>query len=327
MQGRYFRLQSANSQDRTGGGGRSAPGTGTSMDWDDLRIFLQLARTGRMSGAGRAIGLDDTTVSRRVARLEQQMGTALLARAGRRTALTEEGQKLSRAAEEMEAIILRKIAGLGEDQMQLAGRVRIGAPEGLGVGYLAQRLARFTAANPRLETELVALPRAYSLANREVDIALTLDRPRAGQLSVRKFTDYTLGLYGTAAYFAGRPHPATLDDLKDHVLVGYIPDLLFTNALDFSTLGSHVEVTAVIRTTSVMAQVHAVRSGCAIGVLPHFLAAAHGELEPVLPQTLRLTRSYWIAIHDDMRRLNRIRAVAAALNGAARQDRALFNGR
>ena len=84
------------------------------MDWDDLRIFLHLARTGRMSGAGRALGIDDTTVGRRVARLEQEVGAPLVARAGRRTVITEQGQRLAQAAEEMEAVVLRKISGLGE---------------------------------------------------------------------------------------------------------------------------------------------------------------------------------------------------------------------
>lgn len=294
------------------------------MDWDDLRVFLQLARAGRMSQAGRALGVDDTTVGRRVARLEEALGTALVARAGRRTVITEQGQKLAQAAEEIESIILRKIVGLGEDEMQLAGRVRIGAPEGFGVGYLAGRLAELSAENPRLQTELVALPRSYSLASREVDIAITLDRPAAGQVSIKKLTDYTLALYGTAAYFARHGRPASLEALQGHVLTGYIPELLFTPALDFTAPQAGLTAAPLVRSTSVIAQVNAVLSGAAIGVLPAFLAAAHGELEVLLPQAFRLTRSYWISVHDDLRRLHRIRAVLDALTARVRADRALF---
>ena len=76
------------------------------------------------------------------------------------------------------------MVGLGEAELKLAGRVRVGAPEGLGVGYLARMLAQLSADNPALETELVALPRTYSLASREVDIAITLDRPAAGQVKM-----------------------------------------------------------------------------------------------------------------------------------------------
>lgn len=294
------------------------------MDWDDLRIFLQLARTGRMAGAGRALGIDDTTVGRRVARLEKEVGASLVARAGRRTVITEQGQTLAQAAEEIESIVLRKIVGLGENEMQVAGRVRIGAPEGLGVGYLAQRLAELSATNPLLETELVALPRTYSLASREVDIAITLDRPGPGQVSVKKLTDYTLGLYGTPAYFARLGRPSALAELKGHVLAGYIPDLLFTNALNFSAADTGLDVTPVIRSTSVIAQVNAVLCGAAIGVLPTFLAARHAELEPLLPDAFRLTRSYWVSVHDDLKRLNRIRAVLDAITAKVRADRPIF---
>ncbi len=126
---------------------------------------------------------------------------------------------------------------------------------------------------------------------------------------------------------AARPAPVSVQDLKTHVLAGYIPDLLFTTALDFSLLADHVEVTPAVRSTSVMAQVNAVLSGAALGVLPHFLAAAHGALIPLLPNELTFTRSYWISVHDDLRRLNRVRAVVDALQAAVREDRALFAGR
>ncbi len=291
------------------------------MDWDDLRIFLQLARAGRMSGAGRALGVDDTTVGRRVARLEQELGTALVSRAGRRTAITEQGQKLAQAAEEIESIILRKVVGLGEAELKLAGRVRVGAPEGLGVGYLARMLAQLSADNPALETELVALPRTYSLASREVDIAITLDRPAAGQVSIRKLTDYTLQLYGTEGYFARHGRPEGLAALKGHVLAGYIPELLFTAALDFS---GGIAVEPIVRSTSVIAQVNAVASGAAIGVLPAFLAAGQAELEVLMPEAFALTRSYWVSVHDDLKGLNRVRAVLDAITARVRADRGLF---
>ncbi|MEP9355253.1 LysR family transcriptional regulator [Xanthobacter sp. KR7-65] len=294
------------------------------MDWDDLRIFLQLARTGRMAGAGRALGLDDTTVGRRVARLEREVGAPLVTRAGRRTLITEEGQKLAQAAEEMESLVLRKITGLGEGERQPTGRVRVGAPEGLGVGYLAARLAALSADNPRLETELVALPRSYSLASREVDIAITLDRPIAGQVRVRKLTDYSLMLYGTEAYFSRRGRPQAVDALRDHVLAGYIPELLFTRALDFSQLGPGVELKPVIRSTSVIAQVNAVLSGAALGVLPAFLAASQDTLVALLEEDVRLTRSYWLSVHDDLSHLARVRAVLDAITAAVRADRGRF---
>lgn len=294
------------------------------MDWDDLRIFLQLARERQMSRAGKALGIDDTTVARRVARLEATLGVALVQRAGRRTVLTGEGEALALAAEEMESVALRKISGLGEDRRSVCGRVRVGAPEGLGVGWVARHLALLPAEHPGLETELVALPRTYSLARREVDIAITLDRPEAGQVSVQKLTDYTLDLYGTADYLHRAGTPASGADLAGHRFAGYIPDLLFTEELDFVRAEAGIPVVPVIRSTSVLAQVNAVASGAALGVLPTFLAAGVPGLVRVLPETFRLVRSYWISVHDDLRHLHRVRVVQAALLRRVKAERGLF---
>lgn len=294
------------------------------MDWDDLRIFLQLARERQMSRAGKALGIDDTTVARRVARLEATLGVALVQRAGRRTVLTAQGEALALAAEEMESVALRKISGLGEDRQSVTGRVRVGAPEGLGVSWVARQLAILSAGHPGLETELVALPRTYSLARREVDIAITLDRPEAGQVSVQKLTDYSLDLYGTAAYLELAGTPASGADLIGHRFSGYIPDLLFTDELDFVRAEAGIPVVPVIRSTSVLAQVNAVASGAALGVLPTFLAAEVPGLVRVLPETFRLVRSYWISVHDDLRHLHRVRVVQAALLRRVKAERGLF---
>ncbi len=294
------------------------------MDWDDLRIFLQLARDRQMSRAGKALGVDDTTVARRVARLEATLGVALVQRAGRRTVLTAQGEALALAAEEMESVALRKISGLGEDRQSVAGRVRVGAPEGLGVGWVARQLARLSAAHDGLETELVALPRTYSLARREVDIAITLDRPAVGQVSVQKLTDYSLDLYGTATYLDRHGTPAARAGLSGHRFAGYIPELLFTDELDFARAEAGLPELPVIRSTSVLAQVNAVASGAALGVLPTYLAAAHPELVRVLPEAFRFIRSYWVSVHDDLRHLHRVRVVQAALIRQVRADRALF---
>ena len=294
------------------------------MDWDDLRIYLQLARSGQMTAAAKALTIDDSTVGRRIARLEKSIGLTLVERAGRRTVITEHGRRLAETIEELESLILRKVTGLAEDQTVVAGRVRVGAPEGFGVGYLARRLALLSAQHPHLETELVALPRVYSLAAREVDIAITLDRPTAGQVTSQKLTDYTLNLYGSEAYFERRGRPKSIGDLPGHVFSGYIPELLFTEELNFSKLGEGIEVIPVVRSTSVMAQVDAVECGAAIGVLPTYLTRGRPFLKVLLAEKIRLSRSYWISVHEDVRRLHRIRIVLDAIVASVRADKRVF---
>lgn len=293
------------------------------MDWDDIRVFLHVARLGNMGAAARALAIDHSTVSRRIARLELDLGVLLFERAGKRTRITERGTELLLTAERVESLMLRNVAGLGEAAGALTGRVRLGAPEGLGVGYLGRRLGAIAALHPGLEIELVALPRVYSLAAREVDLAITLERPAPGQVVTRKLTDYRLNLYAAPDYLTREGVPASLDDLARHRFCGYIPELLFTGELDYLSFGGR-GFSAAIRSTSVLAQADIIASGAAIGVLPAFLAVRHPGLQRLLPEAIGLTRSYWLSVHEDLRHLGRVRAVLEAVAEAVRADRALF---
>ena len=294
------------------------------MDWDDLRIFLQLTRSGQMTSAAKALGIDHSTLGRRIARLEKAAGLALVERAGRRTGITDQGRRLAETLEVLESLILQKLHGLTEEQAIVAGRVRVGAPEGLGIGYLARRLATLSTLHPLLEIELVALPRSYSLAAREVDIAITLDRPVAGQVTSRKLADYTLDLYGTDAYFERNGRPQTINELSAHVFAGYIPELLFTEELNFLKLAEGVEVVPAIRSVSIIAQIEAIDSGAAIGVVPTYLARKYSDLKLLLGDEFQSTRSYWISVHEDIRRVPRIREVVQTIVAAAQADRRVF---
>ena len=195
-------------------------------------------------------------------------------------------------------------------------------PEGLGVGYVAGRLGALAEAYPEIALELVALPQNYSLAAREVDIAITLDRPEFGNIAVRKLTDYALQFFGTPAYFERHGCPADTSELAGHRLCGYIPQLLYTPLLDYLVFEG-TRLTPAIRSTSVVAHVEMVRSGAAIGMLPVFMCAAQPELTPIL-EAARIVRSYWLTVHEDLRGVERIRLISEALAQMARQDRALF---
>ena len=294
------------------------------MDWDDLRIFLAIARAGTVSEAARQLELDHSTVSRRLANLEARLAIRLFDRAGRRLSINAAGEQLQRTAERLESGLLSDLAVLEAMQGSRVGTVRIGAPEGLGVGYLAGRLGELAEAYPEIALELVALPQTYSLAAREVDIAITLDRPEFGNIAVRKLTDYALQFFGTAAYFAAHGRPDHVSELSVHRLCGYIPQLLYTLVLDYLVFDG-VRLVPAIRSTSVVAHVETVRSGAALGMLPLFLCAERPDLVPVLPDG-RITRSYWLSMHDDLRGVERIRLISKALVQMARRDRVRFLG-
>ena len=292
------------------------------MDWDDLRIFLVIARTGTVSEAARQLELDHSTVSRRLANLEARLAIRLFDRAGRRLNINTAGQQLKRTAERLESGLLSDLAVLEAMQGSRMGTVRIGVPEGLGVGYLAGRLGGLAETYPEIALELVALPQNYSLAAREVDIAITLDRPEFGNIAVRKLTDYALQFFGTDTYFSRHGRPTDVADLRAHRLCGYIPQLLYTPLLDYLVFDG-VRLDPAIKSTSVVAHVEMVRSGSALGMLPVFMCAAQSELKPILERS-RIVRSYWLTVHDDLRGVERIRIISEALAQMARQERALF---
>lgn len=294
-------------------------------DWDDWRVFLAVARGGGLQRAAEHLRLDPSTVSRRIARLEAAKGARLFERAGRSLALNETGAALMTYAEEMEALVYQAQGALSDLDPRIEGTVRLGAPEGLGSGFLAGALGAATAEFPGLEIELVALPQSYSLASREVDIAITLEPPATGRVATARLTDYLLALYASPAWLAAHGPVTALADLRGRPLAGYIDALIFTDELRYLKFGP-VTLSPTLRSTSVIAQGEMVRAGAAAGILPRFIAERCGGLVRLLPEAVALRRTYWISVHDDLRRIRRIRAIIDWVTARVRTERRLFLG-
>lgn len=292
------------------------------MNWDDLRIFLAVARAGQILGAARRLELNHATVSRRITQLEEELGTKLFRRHTTGTELTGEGERLLEVAEGMEADLMAARADIAGEGEAVSGTVRIGAPDGFGVAYLAARLGGLKEIHPDLKVQLVPVPRSFSLSRREADIAITVERPSEGRLVAVKLVDYTLGLYASRAYAERHGLPASREALGTHRLVGYVPDLVISPSLDYAEefLPGWEAGFAV---SSALGQVAAVRSGAGIGILHAFIARAHDDLVPV-EAVAPIRRAYWLVYHESMRPLRRIQAVAAFVQAAVERDRALF---
>ncbi len=291
------------------------------MNWDDARIFLAVARQGQLLGAAKALRLNHATVARRISALEKALGSTLFRRKTNGTELTAQGERFLAQAEIMESASLAAAEAAGADS-SLEGVVRIGAPDGFGVAFLAPRIGELTECHPGLRIELVPVPRAFSLSRREADIAVTLERPREGRLVARKLTDYSLGLYAARAYLDRHGTPETLHDLAQHRLVGYVDDLLYTASLDYT--GEFLrDWRSILSVSSAMGQTEAVRAGAGIGILHTFMASGDDRLVPVLPEHT-VTRAYWTVMHEDLRGLRRIALVADFLAEIVARDRAIF---
>jgi len=292
------------------------------MNWDDVRMFLAVARTGQILAASRRLGVNHATLSRRVSALEEALKTRLLIRRTNGCDLTAEGETFLRAAERMETEMLAAQASIGRIDTAVAGTVRVGAPDGFGVSFLAPRLGKLTARHPELKIQLVPVPRSFSLSQREADIAITLERPEQGRLVSSKLTDYTLGLYASRDYLAENGTPETVDELKTHRRVGYVEDLIFTASLNFT--GEIMRSwDAGFEISSATGQTEAVRSGAGIGILHDYIARQHHELVRVLPANI-IRRAYWTTWHESARDLARVRTVAEFLQELVRQEHDIF---
>lgn len=291
------------------------------MNWDDVRIFLAVARSGQILGAARALGLNHATVARRLSAVEQALGSKLFVRKTNGSELSGEGERFLIHAERMESAMLAASEATGGDSL-LEGTVRVGAPDGFGVAFLAPRLGQLTERHRGLRIELVPVPRAFSLSRREADIAVTLERPREGRLVARKLTDYRLGLYAARSYLDQHGAPSGLAALADHRLVGYVEDLLYTASLDYTAelLKGWRSSLAI---SSAMGQTEAVRAGAGIGILHAFMAQGDDRLVQVLPEH-NLSRSYWTVVHEDLRSIRRVALVAEFLSEIVARDRAMF---
>lgn len=292
------------------------------MNWDDVRIFLAVARTGQILAASKRLGLNHATLSRRLTSLEEALKTRLFIRRTNGCELTAEGAVFLASAERMETEMLAAQANLGHTDTAIAGTVRIGAPDGFGVSFLAPRMGRLIERYPELKIQLVPVPRSFSLSQREADIAITLERPEQGRLVSSKLTDYTLGLYASRDYLAQRGKPEDVDALKAHPRIGYVEDLIFTASLNFS--GEVMRSwDAGFEISTAIGQTEAVRSGAGIGILHDYIARQYPELQRILPE-VSIRRAYWTTYHETARDLMRVRSVADFLQELVSAERHIF---
>ncbi|NVO13996.1 MAG: LysR family transcriptional regulator [Rhodoplanes sp.] len=253
--------------------------------------------------------------------LEVGLSTTLFEHHPQGCRLTAPGERLLAAVEAMETTALGVESAISGTDAALSGTVRFGAPDGFGTWFLARRLGPLLARHPNLTVQLVPLPRVFSLAKREADIVVTIDPPDASRLDVRRPADYTLGLYASRDDLAAHAPIGTVADLRDHRVVCYVPDLLFTDRLDY--LGEFgIPDGLRFESASVIGQLEAVRAGIGVGALHDFVGQADPALLRVLPATV--SRTCWIVADTDILAIARVGAVFAFVVDAVTTERFVF---
>lgn len=287
-------------------------------DWDDVRLFLAVAREGSLSAAGKVARLDPATLGRRVARLEKSLQVALFIKSPQGYALTQAGAELLERASAAEQAMRLATAGVAAEGDRLTGQVRIGAPDGCANFLLPQVCTRISDDNPGLDIQIVALPRVFNLTRREADMAIGVSAPTAGRMLVQKVAEYHLHLAASESYLAAHAPIARAADLRAHRLVGYIPDMIFDRELDYlAPLGV---ARVPLASNSVSVQVQLVRQGAGVGIVHDFCLPAAPDLRRVLVEEVSLTRAFYLIRHADDRRDPRLARFAELLSAGLRAE-------
>ena len=280
------------------------------MNWDDLRVFLAVARAEGLSRAAHGLRLDAATAGRRIARLERSLGAVLFAKSPQGYRLTEAGQRLLPRAEAAEAALADlRAETAGAAGERLTGTVRIGAPDGCANYLLPQVCARIAQAHPDLDLQILALPRVVNLSRREADLAITVSAPATQRLRAEKLSDYRLSLAASRGWLACNGVPETAEALGGARMIGYIPDMIFDAELDYlAQLGVR---RVPLASNAVSVQLNLARAGAGLAIVHAFALPAAPELVRLLLEEVRLRRTFWLVTHAGPRdaRLERVSAL------------------
>lgn len=275
------------------------------MDWNNLHVLLTVSREGSLAGAARALGVNHATISRRLAALEEEVGTGLVRRLARSTPLTEKGRQIVTFALEMEerANKIERLVNLQTDQV--SGRVRLSAPPAVISETLMPELAKISKAHPDLRLELVADAEITSIEGGEADIAIRLTEPQGLQNIVRKLGKITYGLYGAESHIR-RPKEAwrfigANHDLTARPAQKWLADFAAGRPFALVSKNFHVQKAAAV-------------AGIGIALLPDRIARDSQHLvlvDSAKPPPLQA----WLVMHPDVQNTPAIRIISDAISG------------
>lgn len=271
-------------------------------------MLLAVAQSGRFTTAGDSLGLNHTTVSRRIAALERALGGRVLSRGSGGWELTDLGRRAADAA----AVVAEAVARLADDDGALSGVVRMSATDGFSAFIAAPAFARLRAANPLLRIEIVTATRRASQTRTGLDFEVVVGEPQVHRAEAERLGAYVLGLYASREYLAAHGSPATLEDAMDHQLVYFIDAMLQVDSLD-APRRLLPSMRDALSSTNVFVHVEATRAGAGLGLLPCFMADRHPDLVRILPDDVAEELDYWLVVRADALRQPAIAAVVDAL--------------
>lgn len=275
--------------------------------WDDLRFVLAVARSGTLAAAASSLGVNHSTMFRRLNALETDIGSKLFERHGGDYRATLSGRRMIEAAERMETEALALDRELSGRDTRLSGQLRVTCSETMAYKGLMPLIAQFRKIHPGIDIDLVVENRMIDMARREADVALRATRPAQGDLFGRKVADVHWGLFASPGYLKAKGTPKALTDLAGHAVIGW-PDLT-THTRAGVWLAKHVPPQAIcFRVSGFVNQGIAARDGLGLALLPVYLAAGEKNLVPVFGRLKNLVTEMWIVTHRSLKDTARVRA-------------------
>jgi DNA-binding transcriptional LysR family regulator len=292
------------------------------MEWNDLQLVLAIGRAGSLSGAARALGVNHSTVFRRINAVEKKLGVRLFERFPHGYETTEAGEEVRRTAEKVEADILGLSRTLVGRDLQLQGRLRVTAPEGVGLGLLMPYLAQFCNEHPDIELDLVVTNSALRLSHREADVAVRVTSKPPDTSIGRNICDFRFTLYASPGYLALYPDTS----LENHQWA------LWEDSTDWlptfvRNMGEQAVKNIRFRSNNTMAAIAAAERGVGVALLPCFLGDGVPGLVRVIDPPAELTLQLWILTHTDLRHTARVRALMNFLTESLADRRDAIEGR
>ncbi|KNH18412.1 LysR family transcriptional regulator [Arthrobacter sp. ZBG10] len=292
---------------------------------DDLLVLLAVSRSAKFTTAAQALGLNHTTVSRRIAALEKSLGGRVLARASGGWELTELGAKAVRAAEQVEAV-LGTLGADGAAPDPVAGVVRMTATDGFSAYIAAPAVAGLRRDHPGLSVEVVTMTRRALQQRSGLDIEVVVGEPQVHRAEAIRLGDYMLGMYASRTYLAEHGTPDSVAGLSGHPLVYFVDSMLQVDSLD-APRRLVPDMRDGLTSTNVFVHVEATRAGAGIGFLPCFMGDLHNDLVRLLPDEIGELLPYWMVLRPDSMRRPAVAAVVQALRGRMAEHREKLLGR
>lgn len=278
---------------------------------NDLLVLLTVSRSAKFTTAAATLGLNHTTISRRIAALEKALGGRVLSRAAGGWELTELGAEAVRVAEQVEDAVHR-LGDSGRAPDPITGVVRMTATDGFSAYVAAPAVTKLRRQHPGLSVEIVTVTRQALQQRSGLDIEVVVGEPQVHRAEAFKLGDYELGMYASEDYLAEHGTPTTVEELVEHRLVYFVDSMLQVDDLD-APRRLVPTMKDGLSSTNVFIHVEATRAGAGIGFLPCFMGDLHSDLVRLLPESLSERLPYWMVLRPDSMRRPAVAAVVQAL--------------